>query len=160
MNSVQFKPSPSPAFNHSLVMMSTDAVSAVIHDRASDRVCFKPEKSRSTEMLTPGMARISRATRAIYFKVPAFSWHHGSIIGLPKRRETNLPPCERIIEARRDRRDVPTIQINFVLAIDGRCSYLRSFQNFQWNNIRAITTMEFPHRVRPVHDAFRLAILC
>lgn len=33
-------------------------------ERESDKVCLLLEKSRSTEMLTPGMARISRAMRA------------------------------------------------------------------------------------------------
>jgi hypothetical protein len=33
-------------------------------ERESDRVCLLLEKSRSTEMLTPGMARISRAMSA------------------------------------------------------------------------------------------------
>ena len=136
MNSVQYNPSASPDFNHSFVMMSTDAVSAVIDDRASDRVCFKLEKSRSTEMLTPGMARLSRATRAIYFKVPAFSCHRGSMTRLVKRGKTNLPPRERIIEARCDGRDVPAIQINFVLAINSRCYRFRSRCGFQGHGHR------------------------
>ncbi|KAJ7203235.1 hypothetical protein B0H12DRAFT_1225639 [Mycena haematopus] len=38
--------------------MSTAAVSAVIDERASDNVCLTLEKSRSTEILTPGIARI------------------------------------------------------------------------------------------------------
>jgi hypothetical protein len=42
-------------------------------ERASDGVWFKLEKSRSTEMLTPGMTRMSIAARAMNFSVPAFS---------------------------------------------------------------------------------------
>ncbi|KAJ7260845.1 hypothetical protein B0H12DRAFT_1217832 [Mycena haematopus] len=45
--------------------MSTAAVSAVIDERASDNVCLTLEKSRSTEILTPGIARMSRETRAM-----------------------------------------------------------------------------------------------
>jgi len=61
MKSAKFIPTASPDFNHFFVPMS-----AVMDDRASDKVCFKLEKRRSTEMLTPGMARISRATSDMY----------------------------------------------------------------------------------------------
>jgi hypothetical protein len=64
--------SASPDFNHSFVTISMHAVSAVMDERASVKECFTLEKRRSTETLTPGMARISRATRAIYLRVPWF----------------------------------------------------------------------------------------
>ena len=86
--------------------ISTDAVSAVMDDRASDRVCFKLEKRRSTEMLTPGIARISRATCAMYFRVPAFSFRPQSTPCSGQQYKTHLPPPQRIVKVRRHRRNV------------------------------------------------------
>jgi hypothetical protein len=56
-------PSPKPRFSHSLATTVFDADAAVIEDRESDKVCLLLENSRSTEILTPGMARMSRAMR-------------------------------------------------------------------------------------------------
>jgi hypothetical protein len=43
-------------------MIVMEADFAVMDDLVSERVCLLLEKSRSTETLTAGMARISRAT--------------------------------------------------------------------------------------------------
>ena len=55
---------PKPFLSHSLAVIVFDADSAVKEERASDRVCLLLEKSRSTKILTPGIARTSCAIRA------------------------------------------------------------------------------------------------
>ena len=52
-------PSPSPFFSHSFMTTVFDADSAVMEDLVLERVCLLLEKRCSTEMLTPGMARMS-----------------------------------------------------------------------------------------------------
>jgi hypothetical protein len=59
MISMHFTPSASPDSNRSFVTISKEAVSTVIDAESLDRVCFKLEKSRSTEIPTPGMTRMS-----------------------------------------------------------------------------------------------------
>ncbi|KAJ7763826.1 hypothetical protein B0H16DRAFT_1527276, partial [Mycena metata] len=68
-----FTPSARPALIHSFVTMSTDAVSAVMDERSSDKVFLTLENRRSTEMLY-GTYTISRATRLICLKVPWLFW--------------------------------------------------------------------------------------
>lgn len=52
-----------PCFSHSLATTVFDAEAAVIEDRESDNVCLLLENSHSTDILTPGMARMSWAMR-------------------------------------------------------------------------------------------------
>jgi hypothetical protein len=63
MPSKKFKFSPYPLFSNSFETMVIAAVRAAIDERESDRVCLLLKKSRSTAMLTPGIARTSRAMR-------------------------------------------------------------------------------------------------
>jgi len=52
-------PSLKPFFSHSLTMTVFNVDSAVIEDGESERVCLLLKNNCSTDMLTPGMARIS-----------------------------------------------------------------------------------------------------
>jgi hypothetical protein len=58
-------PSPRPDFILSFDRTVTRRDSAVIEDRSAGMVWVIEEKRRSTEMLTPGIARISRAILAM-----------------------------------------------------------------------------------------------
>jgi hypothetical protein len=56
-------PLPRPCFNHSLATTVFDAEAAVIDDCKSDSVCLLLENSRSMDILTPGIAKISQVIR-------------------------------------------------------------------------------------------------
>ena len=59
-----FTSAPKPFFNHSFITTVFEADIAVNDERVSERVCLLLEKSRSTDILMPGMARMSLAIQA------------------------------------------------------------------------------------------------
>ena len=90
-------PLPRPCFSHSLATTVFDAEAAVIDNHKSDSVCLLLENSHSTDILTPIMAKISRATRDRIGKSAAcFCIWRSQCFEVMWREYHYLPPCEDI----------------------------------------------------------------
>ena len=65
---------PKPFFNHSFITTVFEAVIAVNDEWVSERVCLLLEKSHLTDILTPGMARMSLVIRAKIWESDKCVW--------------------------------------------------------------------------------------